>query len=169
VQIRPAGIQDAEAIRAIYNVEVTTGTGVFDIEPRTLAQQRLWLTERSGVHAVLVAETDGQVMGFGSLSRYKERACYSTSVEDSVYTAAAHQGKGVGRALLGGLIGVATEHGFHTVIARIEASNRASVALHAGLGFEQVGIEREIGRKFGRWLDVCQMQLMLSTPFDATR
>ncbi len=161
MQIRPASIQDAEAIRAIYNVEVTTGTGVFDIEPRSLAQQRTWLTDRSGVHAVLVAEANDEVLGFGSLSRYKERACYSTSVEDSVYTATKHRGEGVGRALLQGLIEVATEHGFHTVIARIEASNDASVALHLGLGFERVGIEREIGRKFGRWLDVCEMQLML--------
>lgn len=161
MELRPARLEDAEATRVIYNLEVTTGTSVFDITPRSPQEHREWLTARSGVHAIVVAEEAGEILGFGSLSRYKERSCYSTSVENSVYVAQAHRGKGVGRALLTDLVRVAKEHGFHTVIARIEATNEVSVALHRSIGFNVVGIEREIGRKFGRWLDLCEMQLML--------
>jgi len=161
VEIRSARVDDAEAIRTIYNHEVTTGTNVFDIEPRSLAQQRAWLTERSGVHAVLVAEFADHLVGFASLSRFKERPCYTTTVENSVYVAHDRQGEGVGTALLGEVVRVGTEHGFHTMIARINASNTASVALHRRHGFREVGIEREIGRKFGKWLDVLEMQRML--------
>ena len=162
VQLRSASVDDAEAVAEIYNLEVTTGTNVFDIEPRTIDQQREWLTERTGAHAVVVATADdGEVTGFGSLSRYKERPSYATSVESSVYVARTHRGEGVGLALLNELVRVATDHGFHTMVARIEASNEASIALHRRAGFDVIGIEREIGRKFGRWLDICAMQRML--------
>ena len=161
MEIRPARVEDAETISEIYNLEVTTGTSVFDIEPRNVEQQRRWLTERSGVHAVLVAEEDDAVVGFAALSPFKERPCYNTTVESSVYVAATHQRRGVGRKLLLQIVQVATDHGFHTMIARIEASNEPSVELHRAVGFESVGTEREVGRKFGRWLDVREMQLML--------
>ena len=161
LHLRSARVDDAEAIREIYNVEVTTGTSVFDLEPRTLEAQRRWLEERSGVHAVVVAEVDATVVGWASLSRFREKPCYATSVENSIYGAHEHLGAGVGKALLAELIRVATEHGFHTMMARIEASNQVSIALHERVGFVEVGREREIGRKFGRWLDIVQMQLML--------
>jgi phosphinothricin acetyltransferase len=101
------------------------------------------------------------VIGFGSLSAYKERAAYSTTVEDSVYVDRAHAGRGVGRAILSELVRIARDSGFHSVVARIEASGTASRALHAACGFELVGIEREVGRKFNRWLDVAVMQIVL--------
>ena len=84
MDIRLAQIEDAEAIREIYNKEVTSGTATFDITPRTLQEQRDWLTERSGAHVVLVAEYSGQIIGFGSLSRYQSRPAYSTTVELSL-------------------------------------------------------------------------------------
>ena len=163
MDIRPARVEDAETISEIYNLEVRTGTSVFDIEPRSLEQQRRWLTERSGVHAVLVADHNDAVVGFAALSPFKERPCYRTTVESSVYIATEHRRRGIGRTLLGELVQVATDHGFHTMIARIEGSNEASVELHRGLGFDSIGTEREVGRKFGRWLDVHEMQLMLSS------
>ena len=162
LHVRPALVGDAEAIRSIYNPEVLESTVTFDLVPRTLEEQREWLRARSGAHAVLVAvDADQEVVGYGSLSAYKDRAAYSTTVEDSVYVRRDRQGGGVGRLLLGELLGVATAHGFHAVMARIVGGHDASIRLHAALGFEIVGTEREVGRKFGRWLDVVVMQRLL--------
>jgi phosphinothricin acetyltransferase len=157
-----ATLADAEALRTIYNLEVTTSTVTFDLVPRTLAQQEEWLAKRSGAHAVLVAEDEGEVVGFASLSPYRDRAAYSTTVEDSVYVSRDHQGRGVGKLLLGDLIDVARTHGFHAVMARIVGGHEASIGLHTSLGFRVVGVEREVGRKFNQWLDVVLMQRMLS-------
>jgi phosphinothricin acetyltransferase len=95
------------------------------------------------------------------LSPYRLRPAYSTTVEDSVYVARHRRGEGLGRALLGELLDLATAHGFHTVIARIIAGHDASIGLHRSCGFEPVGVEREVGRKFGQWLDIVEMQRML--------
>lgn len=161
MEIRLATVADAEAIREIYNHEVLNSTVTFDLRPRSLEEQREWLEARSGAHAVVVAVSDGEVVGFGALSPYRERPAYSTSVEDSVYVRADQRGSGVGRALLEELVKLATQHGFHTVLARIVGGHAASIALHLAVGFEIVGSEREVGRKFNRWLDVVVMQRML--------
>lgn len=161
MQIRLATIADAEAIRSIYNPEVLESTVTFDLVPRSLEEQRSWLTARSGAHAVLVADEADEVIGFASLSPYRDRPAYSTTVEDSVYVRRDRQGQGVGRALLGELVAVATAHGFHAVMARIVGGHGASIALHSGLGFEIVGTEREVGRKLGRWLDVVLMERLV--------
>jgi L-amino acid N-acyltransferase len=162
--VRTAVLDDAEAIRGIYNHEVTTTTSTFDLVPRTLAEQQRWLQARSGAFAAIVAVDDdrgGAVAGFASLSPYKDRAAYSTTVEDSVYVDRTMSGRGVGTLLLTRLLDVARASGFHAVMARIEASGTASRALHAKCGFELVGIERQVGRKFNRWLDVAVMQRLL--------
>ena len=118
--------------------------------------------EDSGAYAVLVAEDDdGTVLGFASLSPFRERPAYSTTVEDSVYVGRDRRGGGVGGALLAELVATATAHGFHTVIARIVGGHDASIALHQKAGFDVVGTEREVGRKMGRWLDVVVMQRLL--------
>ncbi len=161
MRTRLATIADAEAIRAIYNLEVTETTHTFDLVPRTLEEQQEWLTSRLGALAVLVAEDDGEVVGFAALSSYRDRPAYRTSVEDSVYVARSHQGRGVGRLLLADIVETARQRGFHTVMARIVGGHQASINLHASLGFGVVGIEREVGRKFHRWLDVVLMQRML--------
>ena len=160
--IRLAVAADAEAIRSIYNLEVSTATSTFDLVPRSLADQEAWLAARSGAFAAIVA-VDGSatVVGFASLSPYKERAAYRTTVEDSVYVDRTRGREGIGTALLTRLLEVARASGFHTVIARIEASGEASLALHARCGFDLVGIERQVGRKFNRWLDVAVMQRLL--------
>jgi phosphinothricin acetyltransferase len=160
--IRLAGASDAAAIRSIYNLEVTTATSTFDLVPRSLADQEAWLAARSGAFAAIVAvDGAGTVVGFASLSPYKERAAYRTTVEDSVYVDRNRGREGIGSALLTRLVEVARASGFHTVIARIEASGEGSLALHARCGFQLVGIERQVGRKFNRWLDVAVMQLLL--------
>jgi phosphinothricin acetyltransferase len=163
VELRLARLDDAEAIRDIYNVEVTTSTVTFDIVPRTLAEQRRYLSDRSGAHAVIVAEDAGEVVGYGALSPWRSKPAYATSVEDSIYVHPAHQGRGIGRALLAELTRVATVHGFHAVFARVVGGHEASISVHLALGFEIVGTEREVGRKFGRWLDVVVMERLLGT------
>lgn len=162
MHVRLATLDDAEAIRTIYNREVTGSTVTFDLVPRSLADQRAWLEAHAGAHpAVVAVDEGGGVTGFGSLSPYRSRPAYSTTVEDSVYVDPAHQGEGVGRLLLAELVRLAEVHGFHAVMARIVGGHEASIALHAGCGFELVGIEREVGRKFGKWLDVALMQKLL--------
>jgi phosphinothricin acetyltransferase len=161
MELRLATLDDAEPIREIYNLEVTTSTATFDLVPRSLEEQRAWLAERSGARAVVVAVADGTVCGFGSLSPWRSRPAYSTTVEDSVYVHREHQGRGVGRALLDELVLTATRHGFHACMARIVGGHEASIALHQRCGFEVVGTEREVGRKFGRWLDVVLMERLL--------
>jgi phosphinothricin acetyltransferase len=177
VRTRLAAPGDAEAIRTIYNHEVTAGTTTFDLVPRTSAEQLAWMERHRGAYPAVVAvagPTDGSmdgpadgpvagetVLGFGSLSPYRSRPAYATSVEDSVYVDRAHRRGGVGRAILVELLGLAKVHGFHTVIARIVGDNEGSIRLHRACGFGLVGVEREIGRKHGRWLDVVELQRLL--------
>jgi L-amino acid N-acyltransferase YncA len=161
VETRLARLDDAEDIRQIYNLEVSTSTVTFDLVPRTLEQQVTWLQARSGAHAVLVAEETGEVVGFASLSPFRDRPAYNSTVESSVYVRSDQRGRGVGALLLADLVGRAEQHGFHTAIARIVGGHEASIGLHRSAGFVEVGIEREVGRKFGTWLDVVVMQRML--------
>jgi phosphinothricin acetyltransferase len=158
MEVRLARPADAEAIRRIYNREVVGSTVTFDMVPRSADEQRLWLADHDGAHPAVVAVGEGGVTGFGSLSPYRSRPAYNTTVEDSVYVDEAWRGRGVGAVLLGELVHVAQTHGFHTVMARIVGGHEASMRLHARCGFELVGVEREVGRKFGRWLDVVIMQ-----------
>jgi L-amino acid N-acyltransferase len=159
--VRLAERRDAEAIRAIYNLEVAESTVTFDLVPRTLDEQVDWINAHSGAHPAVVADEDGEVVGFGSLSPFKERPAYSPTVEDSVYVRRDRRGQGIGRLLLEDLLRLAADHGFHTVMARIVGNHEASIALHVTCAFELVGTEREVGRKFGHWLDVVEMQRML--------
>jgi L-amino acid N-acyltransferase len=160
--IRLAEIGDAEAIRTIYNVEVAETTVTFDMVPRTLEQQEHWIQEHSGGHPAIVAvDETGTVVGFGSLSPYKERPAYSPTVEDSVYVHRSMRGAGIGQSLLAELVRLADKYGYHSIVARIVGGHDASISLHDAHGFELVGVEREVGRKLGRWLDVAIMQRML--------
>ncbi|MDE3204836.1 MAG: N-acetyltransferase [Acidobacteriota bacterium] len=162
MKIRLATLDDAEAIRTIYNREVLGSTVTFDLVPRSLEDQLAWLDDHSGAHPAVVAVDDGgEVRGFGSLSPYRPRPAYRTTVEDSVYVDPTAQGQGVGRAVLSELVNLAGAHGFHAVIGRIVGGHAASIGLHRACGFEEIGVEREVGRKFGKWLDVVLMQRLL--------
>ena len=162
VIVRTADMRDAEAIADIYNYEVENSTATFDLVARTVEAQREWITARSGAFSALVATAEeNRVVGFAALSTYRDRAGYRTTVENSVYVHRDHQRHGVGRVLLSSLLDVASDSGFHTVVARIDSQSLGSLALHRSLGFVEVGVEREIGRKFGRWLDSVIMQKML--------
>jgi len=162
VSLRTAETRDAEAIAAIYNHEVEYTTATFDLVPRSIDVQREWITARTGAFSAIVADDrENGVVGFAALSTYRDRAGYRTTVENSVYVHRDHQRRGIGKLLLAGLLDVARDSGFHTVIARIDSQGHGSIALHRSLGFVEVGVEREIGRKFGRWLDSVIMQRML--------
>jgi len=162
LQVRPVERRDAEAIRAIYNVEVLESTATFDIEPRTLEQQVAWIDQHSGGHPAIVGvDVEGEIVGFASLSPYRPRPAYASTVENSIYVRRDRQGEGIGKELLAALLAEGRAYGFHAVIARIVGGHEASIALHAACGFELVGIEREVGRKFGHWLDVVVMQYIL--------
>ena len=159
---RLAQTDDSEAIRSIYNREVLSSTATFDMVARAPEDQLAWMDEHSGAHPAVVAVDDhGRVRGFGYISPWRPRPAYRTSVEDSVYVDPDAQGRGVGKGLLGELVRLAGSHGFHAVMARIVGGHEASIALHKSCGFEAVGIEREVGRKFGRWLDVVIMELLI--------
>jgi L-amino acid N-acyltransferase YncA len=168
VEIRNAERRDAEGIRAVYNRFVTDSTALFDLVPRTLDEQVAWIDEHAGGHPALVAVDPGAapgapggIIGFGSLSPFRSRPAYAGTVENSVYLLDSHQRMGIGRRLLDELIRLAEAHGFHTLIARISGANEGSIALHEACGYEIVGVEREVGRKFHQWLDVVEMQRML--------
>jgi phosphinothricin acetyltransferase len=160
-EIRLAGPDDAEAIRAIYNLEVVESTVTFDLVPRSAEAQRAWLVEHGGVHPAIVVVEEAVVVGFGCLTPYRPRPAYATTVENSIYVRRDRQGRGYGRALLEELLRLGTLHGFHAVMARIVDGHQASIALHRACDFEIVGVEREVGRKFGRWLDVVLMERLL--------
>src|SRR3546814_3559542 len=113
MRLRPATLDDAEAIRQIYNVEVLTSVATFDLVPRTLEDQRAWQSARSGAHTVMVADDEGEVVGFGALSRFRDRPAYATTVEDSVYVHRDHHGRGVGKLIVSELVTTAVNHGFH--------------------------------------------------------
>jgi L-amino acid N-acyltransferase len=174
MRIRLAEMADAEAIRTIYNVEVLESTNTFDMVPRTRSEQEAWILEHRGVHPAVVATeppasgvsgpagANGEiVLGFGSLSSFRDRSGYSATAENSVYVDRAQRGRGVGRALLAELIQLASAHGFHSLVARIAGHNETSIGLHTAAGFELVGVEREVGRKHRQWLDVVELQLLL--------
>jgi phosphinothricin acetyltransferase len=173
MHIRLASPADAEAIRTIYNVEVLGSTNTFDMVARTLEEQEAWLLEHRGVHPAIVAVDPGAdaggpvganreiVLGFGSLSPFRERSGYAATAENSVYVDRAHRGRGIGRALLAELLTLASAHGFHSVIARVAGHNETSIGLHRAAGFELVGVEREVGRKHRQWLDVVELQRLL--------
>ncbi|MDA3040154.1 MAG: GNAT family N-acetyltransferase [Actinomycetota bacterium] len=164
MDIRTATLADTSAILAIYNREVLEMVTTLDLVPRTVAEQETYITSRTGGLAVLVAETGedpSAITGFGSLSFYRDRPGYRTSVENSVYVHRDHHRSGVGSLLLSGIIEQARAHGFHAIFARIVDGQEPSVNLHRRHGYEVIGIEREVGRKFGQWRNVALMQLLL--------
>jgi L-amino acid N-acyltransferase len=164
MRVRLVEQHDAAAIAAIYNAEVAEPSVTFDLVPRSLEDQGAWIERHRGAHPALVAVEDGhegRLLGYASLSAFRDRPAYATSVEDSVYVDRAARSRGVGGRLLAELLDAARDNGFHAVFARIVDGNEVSIRLHAACGFELVGTEREVGRKQGRWLDVVELQCLL--------
>jgi len=150
-------------ILEIYNDAVLHTTASYDYEPRTLDHRRTWFQERQrDNYPVFVAvEKGGRVVGWSALNPYHARIGYRFTSENSVYVAANRRGKGIGRALLGPLLEAGKARGLHAILAVIDADNEASIRLHAQFGFEKVGLFKQVGFKFGRWLDVIYMEKLL--------
>jgi phosphinothricin acetyltransferase len=160
--VRGARPGDLPAIFEIYNHEVLHGTATFDTEPRVAGRDDGWLTDRDGErHPVLVAELDGDVLGWASLSPWSTRGAYARTAEGSVYVHAEQRGRGLGRLLLAAILERARGAGIGVVLARIAEANAASVRLFEGFGFAHIGTQRRCGEKFGRILDVELMDLHL--------
>lgn len=160
--IRSATEEDAAAIAQIYAQHVRTGTASFDTIPLTVEESRMKIaTILTKGWPFLVAERDGNAIGYAYVAQFRDRPAYSFACEDSIYVDEDAIGLGVGSALLRELIVAATAFGFRQMLAVIGGGEPASVALHAKMGFEQAGRMRSVGRKFGRWLDTVYMQLAL--------
>ncbi|MCC7409078.1 MAG: N-acetyltransferase [Phycisphaeraceae bacterium] len=148
-------------VNDIYNHYVGRSTCTYQTEPEAMADRAAWFTAHGPAHPIIVAEACGQVVGWGSLSPYKQRHAYRFTVEDSIYVRHDMHRHGIGSILLARLIELARQHGHHSIIAVIDGEQAASIALHERFGFTRVSHMVEVGYKFDRWLDVVDLQLML--------
>ena len=156
--IRQATREDLDAITEIYNEAILKTVATFDTEPKTLEEQENWFATHAPKYPILVAEQDGYIVGWASMSMWSDRCAYTDTAESSLYVKEEHQGKGIGRKLAEAIIQEGQKAGLHTVIARITEGNEVSIRLAESAGFEHVGIMKEVGRKFGKLLDVHLMQ-----------
>jgi L-amino acid N-acyltransferase len=161
VTIRAATPADLGAINDIYNHYVLHSTCTYQEEPEPLEGRRQWLQHHGDRHPVIVAEMDKRVVGWGSLSPYHARSAYRHTVENSVYVHHQQYRRGIGSLLLQELISRARGLGHRAIIAGIDGGQSASAALHTKFGFAEVGHLKQVGFKFGRWLDVIYMELLL--------
>jgi len=163
MKVRPATSDDLPGILKIYNEAVLNTTASYDYEPRTLEHRAAWFEDHvEGNYPVFVAlDDDGRVAGWSALNRYHDRKGYRFTAENSVYVAADQRGRGIGRLLMQPLLEAARQRGLHAILAGIDAENEASIRLHAAFGFVKVAHFKQVGFKFGRWLDVIYMELLL--------
>jgi phosphinothricin acetyltransferase len=159
--LRPATIADLVAINAIYNHSVLYSTATYQTEPSTDAERAAWFAAHGEKHPVIVAEIDGRVVGWGSLSPFHARAAFVRTVEESVYIHQDFHRRGIGKAILTDLLARAKSLGHHRVIAAISGDQQPSLALHQSMGFTERGRLTEVGLKFGRWLDLVYLEFRL--------
>jgi L-amino acid N-acyltransferase len=159
--VRLARSDDLERINEIYNYFVVHSTCTYQETPETMEARRLWFADHDAEHPVTVAEVEGRVQGWGALSPFQKRSAYRFSTENSVYVDRDWHRRGLGGVILADLIRRGRAAGHRTIIAGIDATQDASVAIHVRFGFERVAHLKQVGFKFGRWLDVIYMQLML--------
>jgi phosphinothricin acetyltransferase len=161
VTVRAATEADAEAICRIYNQGIEDRIATLETELRTPAERRHWMASRSRRHPIIVAESDAAVIGWGSLNQFNPRKAYDHVVDFSVYVERGWRGKGVGRVLLGRLVELAREIGYHKMVLATFPFNELGVALYERLGFRRVGIYREQGLLDGKWVDTLIMERLL--------
>jgi L-amino acid N-acyltransferase YncA len=162
IKIRAYKTEDTQAILDIINYNILNSTALYDYNIRSYEQQRAILEEKIAKQfPVIIAELDGVVMGFGMYSEFRFREAYKFTVEHSVYVNNDFHGKGIGKILLQELIELAKKQGLHTMIGVIDAENQSSVDFHEKFGFKTVGIIKESGFKFDRWLHSVFVQLIL--------
>ena len=161
--IRKAERTDIEALLEIYNHEVVYGVSTLDINPRTFEQWSEWYENHNiKNHPLIVAVDEGTVTGYATLSSYRQKEAYASTVELSIYVHPEHRGKGVGSVLMSEIIAMAKEdETVHTVVSVITSGNAASERLHNKFGFIFSGTIREVGMKFGNYLDISNYYLIV--------
>lgn len=163
--IRPATEADLPAILAIYNEVIANTTAVYSYVPHTLEMRRQWFDERCAAdRPVIIAERNAEVVGFGSFGPFRDWPAYKYTAEHSLHVRHDVRGHGIGSALLVALVREATSRELRTLVGGIDAANTASIALHTKHGFVECARIRDAGFKFGRWLDLVFMQLVLDGP-----
>ncbi len=161
--VREAAIGDIEAIVNIFNFEVAHGRSNYETREHTLEERRAWWKQlRDRNLPVLVAEMGDRVVGFGSLSPFSPNSGYRLTVTGALYVDPDYRRDGVGRAIARQLIIKAYELGLHSIVVAVNSQNEASLTLLESVGFERVGIFKEIGQKHGQWLDDIGLQINLN-------
>ena len=159
-----ATMADLPEIQALYNYEIREGVALWWARERTEAEMAAWMSGRieAGFPVLAARNGEGALLGFGSFGPFRGNDGYAASVEHSLYVDPAARGCGAGGRLLDALEASARQWGAHVMIGGIEASNRASIALHARRGFSETARMPEVGRKFDRWLTLVLMQKILN-------
>jgi L-amino acid N-acyltransferase len=162
IEIRNATKNDLPAMLEIYNDIIANTTAVWHYEPHTLEMRKEWFEQRKQQgFPVFVAVENGELLGFSSIGAFRPWPGYSKTVENSVYVASHARGRGVGKLLMQPLIDAAKELGIHAIVAGIDADNEASIALHKQFGFVEVAHFKEVGWKFGKWMDLKFLELIV--------
>jgi len=156
--IRDASLKDLTEITEIYNEAILNTVATFDTNIKTLDEQKEWFDKHGSKNPIIVAEENGKITGWASLSKYSDRCAYSDTAELSLYVKEESQGRGIGKKLMEGIIKKGEQAGIHAIISRIAEGNQVSVHLHKMVGFEHIGIYKEVGYKFEKRLDVYLME-----------
>jgi L-amino acid N-acyltransferase YncA len=160
LNIRTAGLHDLAAITDIYNEPIVTTTASFDIREKTAEEQESWFSTHGSQYPILVAEQDDTIIGWASMSPWSDRHAYAETAEASLYIKKEYRGRGVVRELSRAILQAGKQAGLHTAIARIAEGNDISIDLAESLGFQHIGVMKEVGKKFGKLLDVYIMQII---------
>jgi phosphinothricin acetyltransferase len=158
--VRKAELKDLAAITEIYNQAVLHTTATFDTQTKTIEKQKAWFEKHGDRYPVLVGLEDNKIVGWASMSAWSDRLAYADTAEASIYVREGYRGKGTGRKLSEAILKAGREAGLHTAIARIAEGNDASIHLAESMGFKHIGVMKEVGRKFGKLLDVYLMQII---------
>ena len=162
ITVRHATENDLPQILNIYNDIIKNTTAVYYYEPHTLEMRKAWFDERKKLgFPIFVAEEDDIILGMSTIGPFRLPTAYKFSVENTVHVAAHARGKGIGKLLMPPIIEAAKELKMHTIIAGIDASNEVSLHLHKSFGFEEVAHFKEVGFKFGRWMDLKFLELIV--------
>ena len=159
--IREANIDDLPEMLAIYNDAILHLTATFDLEEQTIEEREKWFNAHGGRNPLIVAEVDGHVAGYASLSPFRDKEAYKDTTEISIYISKDFRGLGLGRQLMEEILNLAARLNYHVIIAGITSGNDGSVRLHEKYGFEFIGRFKEVGNKFGEWQSVDFYQLIL--------
>jgi len=152
--VRDAIEKDVDSINNIYNYEVLNGVATFDTEPKTYEERLEWLNHHSSKYPCIVVEKEGKTLAWGSLTQYSTRKAYDGTCEISIYVDKESRGMGLGKIIIAELLERAKKNGIHVILSRVAGENEASKTLHINFGFELVGILKEVGYKFDRYIDV---------------